>query len=174
MEMKVYLASQENKTVGVRLDMSARKAKKIEYTHDGSETKISCLEAIISEMTKVEVKDLDVPVQFFINSFTYNTIQNGYYKYWLLTGKNSEGEVISEDELALWEAFNNLMTEKGLYLIFKNAFAAKIDAKRNRNKKAKITAIDKANDKYISYSWEQLKKLVGESPEVEDDFADVE
>lgn len=174
MEMKIYLASQANKTVGVKLDLSAVKAKKIEYTHEGSETKISCLEAIISEMTKVEVKNLDVPVQFFINSFTYNTIQNGYYKYWLLTGKNSEGETISEDEISLWEAFNNLMTEKGLYIIFKNAFSAKIDSKKKRNSKAKITLADKANDKYISYSWEQLKKIVGESPDVEDDLADVE
>lgn len=169
-EMKIYLASQMNKTIGVKFDVSARKATKIDYTHDSEETRVSALEAVISEMAKLETESLVVPVQMFINSMLFNTIQNGYYKFWILTGKKSDGEEVSEEEIALWEAFQNLMNEKGLYVQFKNAFSAKIDAKRSRSRKAKITTADKQNDKYISYAWEKLKEIVGDSPDVDDDI----
>lgn len=173
MELKVYLASESNLTIGVKLDLTARKATKIEHRSKSSETRVAALEAIVEQLDALDTEKLEAPVQIFINSHMYTNITNGYYKYWLITGENSEGEKISEKEMELWAKFLVLSSEKSLYVIFKDAMKATIKYKKRVSRNYKETKLDKQNTKYISWSWEKLKELVGDTPEVDDEDIEV-
>lgn len=168
MEKKIYLASESNVTVGVNLNLTERKASKLEYTGSTTNTRMTALEAVIGELKKLNAEELTVPVQMFINAHLYTNIINGYFKYWLMTGKTSEGEEIAPEELTLWEEFLMLNSEKNLLVIYKDSSKATLKHKK-KSKYYKETKLDKQNDKYITYSWSKVKELVGE-PEVEDDM----
>ena len=58
-------------------------------------------------------------------------------------------------------------------MIFKDAMKATIKYKKRVSRNYKETKLDKQNTKYISWSWEKLKELVGDTPEVDDEDIEV-
>lgn len=183
MDLRIFMATQGNHTVGVRLNLTEKKAKRFDYTHEGIETRYSALEGVVSELNNIDLENNNVPVQLFVNDHLYKNIVNGYYKYWILTGKTNEGEKISDSEIELWEMFNELYSKHNLKIIIKSTSEAKIGEAlksmegkyatkgRNKGKKITISSAQKQNDKYSSYCWDELKKLVGTGSDViEEDF----
>jgi hypothetical protein len=178
MEKRIYIATQANKSVLIRLDLTEKTAKRFQYDHDGNETRVSALEAMISELTNIDFETITVPVQLFVNDHMFKNITQGYYKYWIVTGKTNDGEKVEPAELALWEAFQELYSTNNLMIIIKSTSDAKISdtlkamegkySKRN-GKKIVITGVQKQNDKYSTYCWDELKKLVGSGSDVIDE-----
>lgn len=187
-DMRIFMATQGNHTSGFRVDLNTKKGKRFDYEHDGIETRTSALEAVLSELNSIDLeKEVKVPVQIFTNDHLYKNIINGYYKYWILTGKTQEGEKVEEDEIALWEMFNELYSAHNLKIIIKSTSEAKISDSlkamegkyatkgRNKGKKIVITGIQKFNDKYSGLVWDWLKEAVGDGELViEEDFSRAE
>lgn len=176
-ELRIFMATQGSRTVGVRLDLSARAAKRFDFTGSSATTRISALEALIAEIKAIDFEGMTQPVQFFINDHMVKSINNGFYKYWLLTGATSDGEAIAEEELALWEEFHSLYCENNLFIVLKSTSEAKIsdslkamEGKRSRKtgRVIKITVTAKQNDKYSTFCWDTLKKIVGEVDDIDD------
>ena len=184
MDLRIYMATQKNKTVGIRLDLTAKKANRFDYDNTSVETRYSALESVLSELNNIKLEESDLPVQLFVNDHLYKNIINGYYKYWILTGKTNDGEKIEEEELALWQMFHEIYSAYNLKIIIKSTYEAKISESlkamegkiaskgRNKGKKIEISAIQKLSDKYSKYCMDEVKKLVGDGNEViEEDFA---
>jgi hypothetical protein len=178
MDMKIYMATQANKTVLIRLNLTEKRAVMDTYDHEGVETRVSALEALISELNKFNLEENNLPLQLFVNDHMYKNIVNGYYKYWLLTGKTQEGEKIDASELKLWEIFNDIYTMHNIKIIIKSTSEAKIPDRvkemegkyatrgRNKGKKIEISPVSKQNDKYASRVWDELKKHVGSANDI--------
>jgi hypothetical protein len=182
-DMRIFMATQGKKTILIRLNLTDRKAKRFEYDHETMETRRSALESLISELSNFDLENNTLPLQLFVNDHLYKNIINGYYKYWILTGKTNEGEKIDEEELTLWELFNEIYSEHNLKVIVKSTSEAKISEKlkamegkyankgRNAGKRITISATQKQNDKYSTYCWDELKKIVGNGSDIiEEDF----
>lgn len=182
MNKRIYIATKANKSVLIRLDLTAKTAKRFEYDHDGIETRVSALEAIVSELTNINFEEITVPVQLFVNDHMFKNITQGYYKYWIVTGKTNDGEKVDKAELDLWEAFQDMYSTNNLLIIIKSTSDAKISenlksmegkySKRN-GKKIVITGVQKQNDKYSTYIWDELNKLVGSGSDVIDEDFEV-
>lgn len=183
MDMRIFMASQSNHTVGIRLNLTEKRASRFEYEHEGSETRHSALEGLLSELNNFDLENNNLPLQLFVNDHLYKNIVNGYYKYWILTGKTQEGEKLGEDEITLWESFNEIYSTHNIKVIIKSTSEAKISESlkamegkyatkgRNKGKKITISATQKQNDKYSSYCWDEVKKLVGDgSDNIVEDF----
>jgi hypothetical protein len=181
-DMRIFMATQGNKTIGVRLNLTEKKANRFEYDHDGIETRYSALEGIVSELNKFDLENNTLPLQIFTNDHLYKNIINGYYKYWILTGKTNEGEKIEESEIELWEMFNEFYSKHNLKIIIKSTSEARISDSlkamegkyatkgRNKGKKITISAAQKQNDKYSSYCWDEIKKIATDGGEIIEDF----
>ena len=120
MDLRIYMATQKNKTVGIRLDLTAKKANRFDYDNTSVETRYSALESVLSELNNIKLEESDLPVQLFVNDHLYKNIINGYYKYWILTGKTNDGEKIEEEELALWQMFHEIYSAYNLKIIIKS------------------------------------------------------
>lgn len=184
MDFRIYMATQKNKTVGIRLDLTAKKANRFDYDNTSVETRYSALESVLSELNNIDLEKADLPVQLFVNDHLYKNIINGYYKYWVLIGKTNDGEKLAEEELALWQMFHEIYSAHNLKIIIKSTYEAKISESlkamegkiatkgRNKGKKIEISAIQKLSDKYSKYCMDEVKKLIGDGNEViEEDFA---
>lgn len=182
-DMRIFMATQANHTVGIRLNLTEKKAKRFDYNHEGVETRYSALESVVSELNSFDLENNTLPLQLFVNDHLYKNIVNGYYKYWILTGKTNEGEKIDENEITLWEMFNELYSKHNLKIIIKSTTEAKISDRlkamegkfatkgRNKGKRITISSAQKNNDKYSTYCWTELKKLIGDGNEIiEEDF----
>lgn len=169
-QIKVYMATQQNKTVGVRIDYSTKMANRFDVKGTTPITRMSALEALVAELEATVFEGMEAPMQIFMNGHMINNINNGYYKFWLLTSCTHDGEVISEKELELWERFNNVYSANNVYIILKSTSDTKIKdyLKEMEGKKAKgsgkiikITMEAKQNEKYSSFCWDKVKELVG-------------
>jgi hypothetical protein len=183
MDVRIFMATQGSHTVGVRLNLTEKKAKRFDYDHEGNETRYSALEGLVSELNSFNLEENKLPLQLFVNDHLYKNIINGYYKYWILTGKTQEGEKISEEEISLWTMFNEIYSVNNLKVIIKSTSEAKISESlksmegkyatkgRNKGKRITISATQKQNDKYSNYCWDELKKIVGNGSDIiEEDF----
>lgn len=176
-ELRVYMATQANKTVGVRLDLQTKVAKRFDITSDTTTTRMSALQALVGELESIDFEDQEVPVQLFINDHMVKNINNGYYKHWLLVGATSDGEVIADSELELWEKFHNIYSVNNIYIIIKSTSDARLaeslkamDGKTSKKtgKIVKISVTSKQNDKYSTFCWDKVKSLVGEIDDIDD------
>ena len=175
-ELKIYMATKANKTVGVTLDLTGKTAKRFDVTGSTTTTRMSALEALIAQLESIDYDTLTVPVQVFINDHMLKNINSGFYKYWLMTGCTNDGEEVSAEELELWERFNQVYATNNCFIILHSTFKAKLapgllaaegkfSVKLGR--KVVITAAAKQNDKYSAFCWDEIEKLVGK---ISDEF----
>lgn len=175
-ELKIYMATKANATVGVTLDLTGKTAKRFDVTSTTTTTRVSALEVLIAQLEAVDYEALTVPVQVFINDHMIKNIENGYYKYWLMTGHTNDGEVVEAEELALWERFNQVYATNNCFIILHSTFKAKLSEgllaaegkySKKLGRKIVITASAKQNDKYSAFCWDEIEKLVGK---ISDEF----
>lgn len=179
---KIFIATQNNVSVGVTLGNAGSKLSATAFksvSEKFSTTKLSALEILVSQISHLDYENIKEPVQIFINDHLYKNIVNGYYKYWLFTGKTQEGEEIEEEELDMWQAFNEVYSQYNAYLIIKSTSEAKLseytksmEGKRSRKtgKLITITPSQKINDKYSTYCWDKVKEFVVESSDIEENL----
>lgn len=170
-QVKVYMATQGNKTVGIKLDLGARKATKFVVNHEGTTTRISALESLLGQLKLVNFEESKMPTEFFMNDHLIRTINEGQYKNWLITGVTHEGELIEEEELKMWEEFHMIYCTNNLYIILKSTSKARLSegllkmegkTSKKTGKVIKISIGQKQDDKYSSLAWDKLKELVGD------------
>lgn len=169
MAKRMYLATKGMNTVVVELDLTTRKATGVRITTVNTETKLSEIESLLQVMNSIEFDKEKEPVQFFVNDYLEKTIRNGYYKFWLISkARGTTGEVVSDEEIALWEELHNMITENALKVIIKSSKEHRLNKSlldmegkysKKIGKKVEISASQKHNDKYIAYCWNEVKKL---------------
>lgn len=177
MEKRIYMATKSNKTVGVCFDITAKTAKRFDITSTSKTTKISALEAMLAQLEAINYDELTVPVQVFINDHMYKCITAGFYKYWLMTGCTNDGEAIEESEIVLWEKFNQIYATNNCFIILHSTNDARLNEgllasegkySKKLGRKIVITASAKMNNKYSNFCWEEIKKLVGDTVEIDE------
>lgn len=200
MEKRIFMATKKELTVGVVYmpnEMGANnkigKASRIptiEYKHEGimkgfADTRLSSLTALMKVIrdTCKEEEDgiaggnenarLTNIVQIFVNRQLFEFINGELYKYWILTGKKSTGDEVSEHELNKLREFVALWKEKGDKFVIKDIFNCRINdtVKADPKRLAQFKPYTQQNDFYCRWCWDEIAKLYNES--VQDSMASV-
>lgn len=161
MEKRIYLATKASTTVGVNYDITNNRAMFIQPMQHATTqtgfpaTRESALYALVEQLKTLDVTDIDRPVYIYVIKSLHDMIMNGTYKYWILSGKKSNGEDISESEMKLWIEFHTLYTELGLYVHIKDIFGCKLSS----GNKFKPSRNALAGDKYAKVLWKKLADM---------------
>lgn len=161
MEKRIYLATKANTTVGVDFNITNNKAVLIPAMQYNTAqtgfagTREVALSALVEQLRNLDVTDIDRPVYVYVIKALHDVIANGTYKYWILTGTKSSGEVIPESEMNLWNEFHALYTELGLYVHIKDIFTCKLP----KNSKFKPDRLALCGDSYAKALWDKLSAM---------------
>lgn len=163
MEKRIYLATKANTTLGVDFNITKNKALLIPaIQYNTNQTGFAgirecALYALVEELKKVKeyVAEVNRPVYIYVIKALHDVISNGTYKYWILTGTKSNGELIPEEEMKLWIEFHTLYSELGLYVHIKDIFTCKLP----KNSKYRPDKLKKAGDVYSRSLWDKLSAM---------------
>lgn len=165
---QIFLISRENVTIGVSYDEVSNTAKGIRLTSDKcSETgrnnyQIQTIDSINKVLNTIKTKELNTVIQVYVNSFIYDAIVNENYKFWLLTGAFSTGEVVDDSLIAVWSEFRKQMKRVGDYVVFRNVKNCYISDKNKANPyyMRKVSRFKLIGDKYARYCVRELDKII--------------
>lgn len=117
-------------------------------------TRINVLKGLIESVSLIN--DMDQIVKFYVSDLVADALNNGWYKYWMVSGKTNSGNIISEGELELWLELHNLMAEK-VTVIVEGLKGAKRRKTRQGNL---IPDVERErNERLIARLWEEVAKF---------------
>lgn len=166
-----YLASQNSETRGIKLDLNVKTATGVSFTSQYDDTRLGSLEALTKVLESIDYASLKEPVQLFINENLIENIINGYYKFWLTTGKMQNGTIVSDEEIALWTKFHQIYATNSLFIILHSTRKARISdnyRKMVAKKKSRLTPAQIRNDRYSGMAWDMLKKAIDENAGIDE------
>jgi hypothetical protein len=165
MEKRIYIASKGSFSVGIEFDVTNHSSMWLEFTPKGDTEDNTALRNLITYIEKADTTELTNVVPIFINSNTYQFLNNGGYKFWLKTGLNSKGQPVSETDMKLLKKWNELWKEKGDDYVLRDIMTCKIseETKADANKLIKVSEYTRQNDAYSSACWTEVQKRYSES-----------
>lgn len=171
---KVFLATKGNITIGAVCSVRENVASKFTAEHKTEQVGLAgTREVALASLVKAmklfkasDFKDLERPIEIFVNDSLANIIDKETYKYWLISGKKSDGNDVEASELALWQEFYKLISKNGMYFIFKNLNSAHFKGN------PKYNALDvKYNAFYYDWVWKQVHAILPKGPALPEDVA---
>ena len=165
MEKRIYIASKGQFSVGIEFDVTNNSAIWLEFTPKGDTEDNTALRNLIYYIEKADTSQLTNVVPIFINSNTYQFLNNGGYKFWLKTGINSKGQPVSETDMELLKKWNELWKEKGDDFVLRDIATCRIseETKADANKLVKVSVYTRQNDAYSSACWNEVQKRFSEN-----------
>ena len=157
-KIKIFTVAQNGMGYSCTLDGATKKvvfAKGITGTF--ATTLLANAVVAMQELNYVDFNALTEPVEVFVTQQLLETIQNGNYKYWIMTGHKKTGAVtdmIPEEELNIWKAFSQVMVQVGEKIIFKNTNRTQLNnfqGSRNR-----VTSEQRENAQVVGMLWDAL------------------
>ena len=161
--MRIFITSNKSGSARVALNTDKNKYGSTVFEAVGDTARVNALAVLNATLTEVKEKEAKGLHVFFAPGVVADAIAQGWFKYWLATGKNSKEEALSEEELTLWAEFAELYSAMFLNVVIKNIKAASLP----QNRRFKVTAEQERDSLLQGKAWEILPKA-SETEEVED------
>ena len=163
--MKIYLLSKSQGTLGVRYSQESKKAFLISFNSESESFFDQGLFALTELMKKTDVTQNPEINTVYIISNLLKAIHNENWKFWIATGKDSNGEDIDEHQLMMWKEFAKVWQEKGNYFVLKNLAACKVNdiVYNNKSRYNKLSKSIRDNNYYLRYLMDQAEMKFGPS-----------
>lgn len=168
---KIFLGSKGNLSIGCICSRDGESKTAVKYQAEYNSNQVglcgvreNALYNVIQIMKKYKKADLaklDRPIEFYVIESLASRIEKETYKFWLMTGKKTQGGEVDKNELALWDEFNKLMSKNGLYFVFRNIATANFKGVPKFN-----IAETKYNKFYHDWVWSEIHKLKPQNPEL--------
>lgn len=162
--MRTFIASNKGGASRIVLNTTTKKFGSTVFEAYGDSARINALAVLNSTMSEIKEKNVKGLHVFYVPGVVADAVQQGYFKYWLATGKNSKGEELSKEELELWAEFAEHYQAMYLTAVVKNIKSASLPERR----RFKVTAEQEQDNVLQGKAWANLPK-VAETEEVEDD-----
>lgn len=169
--LRIYIAGRNGATARVFLNAATGKFSSNEfepvvpYSMKAS-TRINCLGALVYTLGELKEKkdNLKGVSAIYTVGMVADAISRGTFKYWLLDGKTSSGEELSQEEIGLWNEFTQLYMELFTNVVIKNISTASLP----RTTKYMVTSEMRMDDKYSKLVWDKVPNVEDSQEEVED------
>lgn len=163
--MKLFIASNKNGASRIALNEKTRKFSSAVYENVGDSARINSLAVVVDSLKEIQEKDVPGLHVVYAPGVMADAVTDGYFKYWLVTGTNSKGEEIAQEELALWTEFAELYQAMYTNVIVKNIKKASLP----KTRRYKVTADQETDNQLQAKAWENLPKVSNETAEVSED-----
>lgn len=152
----VFVVSRGGGAARIMRNRVSGKVTQTEYEEVASgerSTRVNALAGVVHTLR--QLYDARDKISGIVNIYTVrlvsDIIQRGTFKYWLLDGKTSDGQELSQTELELWKEFLNLYTEMFAVVNIKDISSVNIP----KSPRFRITRDQAVLAKLASMAWDK-------------------
>ena len=169
--LTTFPSNPQEKLTAVKSDRTpnADIVAKLGLTNNGDINTVVTLNTLTSCIKELDVKSLTNVCDIYVTSNVAKVINNGWHKFWLLTGKDSKGTDVNEHLLKAYTEFEKAYAKKAMYIRVLEIGNCKPRGNQTPAQLKNLSFDQKLNYNYATRLW-SLVSPVQEIP----DFSDAE